>query len=571
MGLIVWYKVQIEEAGAAAGGLLSDIAAMFTGGLPVKVSNDVFSGQYILDAEISAKMKEGAAAGGFSVRLPNLPADVVDTLKSKHEEAVAGGDPLQAKIFLGYFEDSPAISPPSPVMTGVITRLKKSVDASGILITEIEGQETAGYRLRRYCDSWDRPGPVQVDTIVADIASAAGDVQVASQSRLNLEWPNFTSRAPNGLAALADITRRAEKPLLIRDNTIYLGNAVGAENGPDFDPDKNLVQIDEDQFNEEIRLSCPTGEETGEAEKAHTRTSYDAQILGDPALRAGQMINLKLPDEPPRRLRASEVEHIFSPDRGYVCQVRLVVAEPGELAGRRGGAQGVVDRFLDLNSGDREGNPAIDVGEVNMYQPGSDSKHLATLYYGQTPPPDAVSPSVEVEVNQATQLHDKPFLSPFAFHQCGLVTPIYPKMRALLAHNRNLLNDAIVAGFLWSENPTYARPQNQPGDYWLCLPTELGSDGLPTGKGVNDLTDSSGLRIIQAKGLHIQVGNDLLPDVGSRPTPPDDGTITIEHSSGTKITIASDGALKIETSNKDITLTNGSVNLKLSGAAVEVS
>jgi hypothetical protein len=356
---------------------------------------------------------------------------------------------------------------------------------------------------------------------------------------------------------------------------------VGSQSGPDFDPDVNLVQLDEDAFNEEIRQTCPpasngdgnaggAGGGNG-AETTRARSVYEAQVLGEPSLRVGQKITLKTPDAPSGTLRTTEVEHIFSPERGYVCLVKLAVAEPGELAARRGGVQSVVDRMLDINSASQEQRPAVDIGEVETYQPGSDGKHLAGLFYGQSPPPDAVSPSVEVRVDQSTRLRDKPIVSPFAWHKCGLVVPIYPKMRGLLTHNRNLLNDALVTGFVWSENPAFARPQNQQGDYWLCLPTELGGDGLPTGKGVNDLTDAGGLRVIQAKGLHIQVGASLLPDVGSRPTPPDADTITIEHGSGTKITIASDGSLRIETPNQDITLTNGAVSLKLSGAAVEVS
>jgi hypothetical protein len=67
------------------------------------------------------------------------------------------------------------------------------------------------------------------------------------------------------------------------------------------------------------------------------------------------------------------------------------------------------------------------------------------------------------------------------------------------------------------------------------------------------------------------VGTDALPDVGSRPDPPDDDTITIEHASGTTITIDADGQVTITTDNKGITLTNGSVSLKVDGSQVAVS
>jgi hypothetical protein len=176
-------------------------------------------------------------------------------------------------------------------------------------------------------------------------------------------------------------------------------------------------------------------------------------------------------------------------------------------------------------------------------------------------------------VDDSLQLHHKPIASPFAWHKCGLIVPVYAGMRALLAHNLGLVNDAVVAGFLWSEQPTYDRPKNKEGDYWLCLPTDFEESGdkRPKGKGVNDLTDKSGLRIIQAKGLHIFVGNDKLPDVGERPDPPDAQTIVIEQESGTTIKVANDGAISIQTKSKDISLTNGSVTLKLGSSGVEVS
>jgi len=215
--------------------------------------------------------------------------------------------------------------------------------------------------------------------------------------------------------------------------------------------------------------------------------------------------------------------------------------------------------------------PGVAVGEVVEYAAGADGKHLATLHYAQRPDPAVVSPSVASPVDSTVDLHDKPIASPFAFDRTGLIVPVYPKMRALLAHNRGLVNDAVLAGFVWPENPRLRRPPNQPGDYWLALPTGLDPDGLPEGKGVNDLTDASGHRVIQASGLHILVGPDALPDVGTRPEPPADASITIEHQSGTTITVDPDGRITISTDNQAITLTNGAVSLTVDGSSVAVS
>jgi hypothetical protein len=43
---------------------------------------------------------------------------------------------------------------------------------------------------------------------------------------------------------------------------------------------------------------------------------------------------------------------------------------------------------------------------------------------------------------------NKPIASPFAWHKCGLVVPVYPGMKALLSHNLGLTDDSIVTGFL---------------------------------------------------------------------------------------------------------------------------
>ena len=56
MGIVIWYKLA------------------FPG---VTVSNDIFSGDYILDADITLEMTAGDSADTFKATLVNLPADVV--------------------------------------------------------------------------------------------------------------------------------------------------------------------------------------------------------------------------------------------------------------------------------------------------------------------------------------------------------------------------------------------------------------------------------------------------------------------------------------------------------------
>jgi hypothetical protein len=576
MSLILWYKIEIAEAdGGGIGGLAGAVASLLGASLPLKVSNDPFSGQYILDADVTLTMPSGPAASTFDLTLTNLPQDAADLLKSKHAAALGSHKPLHAKVWLGYFEDAPTFSPPPPVMEGAITQVRSDVDASGALVTHVRGQELGGYALRTKTKiAYHQQGPASVASFLQLVLHDTVDtgVALAPGHALSGQLTDYTLRAENGLAAVGLLADLEQAPVVIRDNAVFIKKAVGGGAPVTFSPDRDIVQLDNgtesDEDPDESQQQPPNG-------RLQTRAqpSLSLTVLGNPALRTGMAAKLDLPTAPPGSLRIHHLVHRFSVTSGYTCELILLAAEPGQLARVPVGAHGVVQRIRDLAETAQTQHAAIDVGEVTAYEPGSAQKHLATLNYGQSPASDVVAPSVATPVDDTTQLHSKPIASLFAFHHCGLVVPVYPKMRAVLAHNRGLANDSIVAGFLWSEQPSLAPPPNQPGDYWLCLPTQLGADKLPTGKTVNDLTDASGLRLIQAKGLHIMVGEDLLPAVGARP-PVDNslnGQVVIEHKSGTKITIADDGTVNVETTGSKLSLTNGSVTLTLDGSTVKVS
>jgi hypothetical protein len=570
MSFIIWYQVEIEES-KPAGGLLGAVASLLGAGLPLKVSNDPFSGSVILDADITLTMKAGDSADTFQMTLINLPGNTADLIKKKQKEGLdqSPPQPLQMKIHLGYFDEPSTTTGSKPVMVGAITSIKNTVGDDGLLRTQISGQETGGYKLRTYCPEEGKPSQATAEDFVRAIAQKAG-VEIDLGPELKVQLKDFTVKSENALAAIRQIAQMAQAPLVVRDNKIFIGASVGSEEAPvKFTQDDNIVRLDQIQENEEVPEPCEKRDK-GQL-KSKARTSVELTVLGHPGLRVGQTATVKAPDVPEGKLRINYLIHHFSTKSGYTCDIVLVVADPGKLAKSSTGAHGVVDRFRDVAEGVISQRPAVDVGQVTKYEPGNQQKHVATLNYDQSPDTSSVAPSVDTPVGETVQLNSKPLASSFAWHKCGLMVPVYPGMRALLAHNRGLVNDAVVAGFLWAENPTAERPQNEEGDYWLCLPTELGSDNQPTGKGVNDLIDKSGLRVIQAKGLQILVGADKLPDVGQRPQPPAEKTIVIEHQSGTKITIADDGAVRIETSSKDIALTNGSVTLKLSSSGVEVS
>jgi hypothetical protein len=561
MGFVIWYAIEFSPDGV----------------LPLLlVSNDVLRGQFALDANITLEMRAGNNADSLKAELVNLPAKVAEQLKSLQAApptpSLFGGPAsasLHAKVHLGYFDEPATTLLTSSVMHAAVTSVKTAVTDSGELVTTVRGLEIGGYNLLRSCIQKDKPGKTNLDAFVAEICNDAG-VTAAPGSGLGTVAP-YTLNSRNGLEALNRVAAIAGAPLVVRDKKVFIGKAVGSEMFGTFDPDVNLVSLTRIQEEERDPEFCQRPED--DAPQSEPRTSVDIKVLGAPDLRVGQNAKLKVRDPADAlagTLRVNQVKHVFSTKSGYTCDVTLAVAEPGELAMVSRGAHRVLRRLADIGERTLNDRPAVDVGEISSYVAGED-KHLATLKYGQAPSAGSVAPSVEDPVNTKPELHDKPIASPFAWKKCGLVVPVYPGMRALLAHNRSLANDAIVSGFIWPENPQLERPKSVAGDYWLALPTELQNDA-PAGKGVNDLTDKSGFRTIDAKGLRIALGDEKLKSVGERPDPPTDEKLVIEHAKDTTITIAPDGSVEIATKGKPITLKTGnSTSVKIDDSAVTVS
>jgi hypothetical protein len=561
MSFVLWYKVEIAAAGAPGGGVPGGSL-----GLPVTVSNDVLSGSPVVDAEITVTMAEGAQAGAFEVSLVNLPSRVTDLLRNAHAAL-----PLNATVHLGFFGDPAIRGDAARVLVGRIMSVTYAVEADGLSRTVLRGQEEGGYLLRTTPAERDLAAGAPAVELAEALALAAG-VTLADGSTLAAGDPaaGFAIRAGSVLDALGALAERAGAPLVVRDRRVHLGAAVGSPADPApvaLDPDVNLVS-----------LSSSTAEDTaarpafppGDAARPPVRTTVDATVLGHPRLRVGQVAaTSNLSGVPAGPLRVTRAVHRFLLDGGYTTELQLIACGPGDRVRVAAGAQAVADRLGDAVARARDDHPAVDVGEVTGYAPGADGEHRASLHYGQAPDAAVAAPAVASAVGTAVELRGKPLASAFAFHKTGLVTPVYPGMRALLAHNRGAVNDAVVAGFVWADGQE--RPPNQAGDHWLALPTALGADGRPQGKGVNDLTDASGRRVVQSAGLHLLVGSGALPEVGVRPDPPTDDTFTIEHQSGTTITVDSQGAITISTSDQPVTLTNGTVSLTLDGSSVAVS
>ncbi|MEU9194533.1 hypothetical protein [Streptomyces hundungensis] len=539
---------------AAEAGPLAALAGLTT--LPLNISNDILGGSLVLDADITITMGEGAVASTFEAVLVNLPAETVRTLR-----AALARRPLSATVRLGYFDDRNVGR--EPVMAGRVVKLASWVAEDGLSRVRLTGQDAGGYALRMTSAGAHRAKAANALDFAEKVVTAAG-LTLAKGSALKTELTDYTVRNPTALDALRELAGTARAPVVIRDRLVLIGPAVGKADDPApvaFDPDVNLVSYGDAQ-GEETLVVAP-GEE-----RPPTRNSVNLTVLGHPDLRVGQVATLRgLDGAPAGPLRVNRLVHRFGVRAGYVCEVQLVAAAAGEFAEAVDGVRAFTDR---LDAGAERAllaRPSVDVGEVSSYRAAG---HQVSLRYGQSPPPSMTLPSVTGPVGDDVLL-DKPVAAPFAFGPCGLMTPVYPGMRALLAHNRNLVNDAAVVGWLWPRTPGARAPAPQPGDYWLALPTGTDSDGQPAGPGVNDLTDAKGGRVIQARGLHILVGTPKLPQVGVRPAPPDDDSVTIEHHTGTTIEIDPQGAVTVRTNGSGIKLTNGTVSLSLDGASVQVT
>jgi hypothetical protein len=281
----------------------------------------------------------------------------------------------------------------------------------------------------------------------------------------------------------------------------------------------------------------------------------DFKVAGMPSLRPSNLVTLGK-----QQYRIQSVTHELKRDGGYQCSGRALSPDAShadaQAAARPSATQ--VARKIGQGLAERERQrPAVSAGEVKEYTAG---QHKTTVNIGQDIKPEMVSPSVQAPLrSDPVPLPDKPMASPFAFGSCGLVVPVYPKMRALLVHGWHEPDDAIIDGFLWTSKMT--PPPNQKGDWWLCLPTEMDADGFPSGHTTDDLITQDGQRVIQVKGMKITIGAGLLNSTGSRPSPGSGESLTIQAGQNTKVTVK-DGTIE---------MTDGSVKMTISGGKISIS
>lgn len=560
MGVILKYQLKFPEA-------------------DLKVSNDLLLGDFILDADIKIAMNRGKAGGSFEIKLYDLPMEKAKDLQKQV------GKFAQVVIKLGYFDD-----PFEEVMTGVVREIHTAVQGDK-LVTSLKGYEIAGYALRNSTSSISIENNTTIDEAVKKVLQDAklGEEKITLQHKVQ-DIPdtlgNLNYKNERLIKCLDDLAQRIQSEFFVIDKTVWLGKPIKNDESykpPEFDPDTNLAvyslitkDVEKNIFKEgESDYLAPT--------KVEQVEGFRFVILGDPKLRPGQKVSAAIDKSvvdifasfEKVEFRVHSLVHNFTTSGGYTCEGSAIKACTGgdcrsrEAMLAQPNAEGVAERIGKRSEAEQRNRPLIEIGKVKSYtsgEPSTEKSHLSNLYFGQRFEDTETQPSIHVEVDNFDQqlFRDKPISSPFAWHKCGLVTPIYPGMTALLNHNLNLQDDAVIAGFIWSKKTGIEPPKNKEGDWWLCLPIDPSNPLSDSTKAVNDLTANNGKRVIEVKGLKITVGGEL-QSIGDRPEEGGDDEFLIQHKSGTILKIAADGSLTIEAKSISIkgdVKIQGSVDIK---------
>ncbi|WP_428338691.1 hypothetical protein [Mycobacterium sp.] len=591
MGVILWYQVDFTE-------------------LKTKISNDVYSGDYLDDAEIKVEYDIGTPAS-FNIEFKNLPLDVNRAIADKLANSGTGSPSgVEVEIKLGYLDDPGS---QKRVIKGRVHSMKGGTRFPPLGL-KLLGYEEAAYALLTKYD------PDTKLALIAEPAATPTGVVEQILGLVNLKpvgevtpttWSFGTAaedgtpakpynlEAPNLFALLKNFADYLDAEILVQDGGAQFGVAIvepANTSMPTIPPNPSVVlslltaesALIRTKDLESARLAEFKPYVVGSPAKQRVITEpadqtvvdcFDFTVLGSATFRAGQPVIASVDgyDNPFKAFRILKVTHTFSPVRGYVCTGRAATFDPGgnnraatEKA-RVATAPAVADLIVKTIKEAQATLPSVDVGRVKTANP---VDRVADLYFGQERNPGVSTPCVDLDVKVSKSvLSSKPLAAPFAWHKVGLTVPVYEGMRALLNQGQSSRNNAVVAGFLWANNaPKMDRPKSNDGDWWLCLPTEVSGDPkLPTGKGVNDLVSAKGLRVIEAVGLKVVVGKDSCSAVGERPTEGDADVLLISHSSGTTIQIDAQGNVAVQGKGTSVSLACGGATLTVGSGKVSIS
>ncbi|NUR25886.1 MAG: hypothetical protein HOV83_08580 [Catenulispora sp.] len=584
MGVILWYRVQFPEQ-------------------HLTLSSDVASGTWLVDAEIEVRYEVGQLHQ-FWVTFRDLPYEVHKSVT----QALARkpkGDGVPVVINLGYLDTVGGVGAGTTVLDGYVDGVQYPRDSPASLGVRMTGYEKAAFKLLNTPDgsgaqkmahiSGEKQSPIELAEQIAGSAGLKLATRTDPRPDLTAKLPAWAKDAPNTYQLLQLLAADCDAEVLVQDGEVQFGSAVQSPAKAGLFPaipdpgsllalltgEDSLIAVKGVQGARlaEFRPMTFGGTSQGrvvtdQPPKADVRT-FDFTALGTPGMRAGQRVIASVEgyDDPFSPFRILHVTHSFSPTSGYVCRGRAAVfLEDGtdqdggsnrknSEKARAATAAAIGDRIRGLVKDAQITHPAVDVGRVKAARA---DQRLASLHYRPEPALGKVSPSVQADVPAGEAvLLSKPMAAPFAWHRVGLSVPVYAGMRALLNQVRDSRDDTVVTGYLWAQTPAMEPPKAHDGDWWLCLPTELGGDPpLPVGKTANDLTAADGRRVIEAAGLQITVGKDACSPVGTRPQEGPADVFLIRHKTGTAVRIDDHG---------DVTITVGGTTLTVGRDGVAIS
>jgi hypothetical protein len=481
------------------------------------------------EADVTIVMPQAGGENHFVLNIYGLANDIFKLLDP---------ETTLVHISLGYADGSS-----SEVISGLLTEKRLTVAADNCFYqAELKGVDYVFDQLQYPAANikgfTSRKGQT-VGQIAGDICDQANVPKQIKADRPPVDPLTFDDVTP--LAVLQALARRGGYAFQVKDGKVWLG--APADIGTD-----HLLPITDGSTSKPVTAR-------GGKPGASPSDGQDFDMAGDPTLRPNDTVIFGTD-----KYRIESVTHKLARDGGYRCFGRALSADASVGDQKLGGkpTAATVSRAIQDKLAERDAaRPAVSAGEVGDYTEG---KHTTTVNVGAAPTPEMSNPTVQAPLRKDPgKLPDKPIASPFAFGSCGLVVPVYSKMRTLLVHGWNDPNDAVVDGFLWTKDMT--PPPNKSGDWWLCLPTQLGADGLPSGPTTDDLITADGQRVISVKGMKIAIGSGLLNQSGSRPSPGSDESLTITTDQGARVTVKGN---QIQLSDGSVTLTVGSGKVSIS-------
>lgn len=554
----------------------------------LSVSNDIWSGDVCIDADVTVKMSRWTAGTSFTITLYDLPDKQVEALKGAADPGLlaavlpssapaTGQVPPKVTVRLGYLDTSTDV-----VLEGVFTSVESAASGDK-LVTTIKGQETVAYacqktKVTRAMPKEAKSYPDVVNELLKDLPDWAGKKATVdlpdAKPLTDMKFAGTTV-----LKALEELANKADAELLIADATVFLGAPIKNDKvapNPVFAYGKTLATFEKKH---KLGIAENDDDDAGAPTKPADKevAGFGFTVVGDPGLRPGQSVTVSNIDKYAGEFRIRDVTHSFTTNGGYSCVGQAAAPVLTGKAARKidssisAGADSAVRQIDERIQSRASTNPPVEIGAVKA----TADNYRADLYYAQAKADKSetqASVNVAIETDEDHVYRAKPIASPFAWNKTGLVTPVYPGMKAVILHNRASATDGIVAGYSWSKDPNFAPPSNQDGDWWLCLPVDLEGSGPPTDatKAANDLTGKSGKRVIEVKGLRITVGSGKLATVGGRPSEGGDDEILIEHASGTQIHIDASGNTTIDSKGSLNIASAGNMTIDASQASLTI-